>query len=66
MASADAVGVQINKIAQMEKTRYAVPAALRSRFGGGVDCRLVWLQKPRHALPAARAGVTQIGLCVLR
>jgi hypothetical protein len=34
--------VQINEIAQMEKTRYAVPAALCSGLGEiDIDC-LVW------------------------
>jgi hypothetical protein len=44
--------MQINKIAQMEKTRDAVLVAPRS----GLDARLVWLQKRRHLppFPAAR------------
>jgi hypothetical protein len=47
--------VQINKIAQMKKTRDAVLIALVSRLGEIDIGRLVWLKKRRHSPPAAHA-----------
>ena len=44
--------MQINKIAQMEKTRDAVLVELLSRL----NARLVWLKKRRHASRESVAG----------
>jgi hypothetical protein len=54
--------VQINKIAQVEKTRDAVPVALRPGLGEiDFDC-LVWIKRRRHYPPcgANARGLTQL------
>jgi hypothetical protein len=48
-------GVQIDEIAQMEKTRGTVLAALvLAALRSGLDARLVWLQKRRNLPPSLR------------
>jgi hypothetical protein len=55
--------VQINKIAQMEKTRHAVLLALLSKLGDiDIDC-IVWPKKRRHLFPAARAVAGALAKC---